>query len=78
MSLVLLHWYFTPALLKYHDPIHHLGVQLDHDLVGTACILTISYNDFPLLHLEGSLLERLSPGLGGGLERLSPGLGGGS
>ena len=66
---------FTPVLLKHHVPVHHLGLQqLDCDVVGTDGNLPILQlhslrfgdNDLLLLLVAGPLLERLSPGLGGG------------
>ena len=65
--------YFTPVLLKHHVPVHHLGLQLDCDVVGTDGNLPILQlhslrfrdNDLLLLLLAGPLLERLSPGQGG-------------
>ena len=64
--------HFTHVLLKHQVPDHHLGLQLDCDVVGTDGNLPILQlhslrlrdNDLLLL-LAGPLLERLSPGQGG-------------
>ena len=66
--------YFTPVLLKHLVPVHHLGLQLGCDVVGTEGNLPILQlhslrfgdNDLLLFLVAGPLLERLSPGLGGG------------
>ena len=66
--------HFTHVLLKHQVPVHHLGLQLDCDVVGTDGNLPIlklqslrfGDNDLLLLLVAGPLLERLSPGLGGG------------
>ena len=65
--------YFTPVLLEHLVPVHHLGLQLGCDVVGTEGNMPIlqlhslRFGDNDLLLLvAGPLLERLSPGLGGG------------